>query len=162
MAIKPRCRVLGCTGFAQRQSSLCAVHKRYVDSAPPAGDDEADRFADRVRRQEAEARAAAAAEFRERLATGRYGDLLGDRLGGLVKEASAAAGVGDELGMLRLVFAELMLGDVDLETKVKLMSRLSNAIFAAAKVQRLLTGQLADGLTDAITTILLEIEGDAA
>lgn len=159
-AIKARCALAGCPNFAAGKSSLCVVHKRHV--AGGGAGDEAETFGERVAREDAEHRAAGAAEFRERLASGRYGDLLGERLGGMVAEAAQVAGVGDELGILRVLQAQVLVQIPDLETKVKLLCRLHNTIFAAAKVQRLINGQLADGLTDAITSILLELDGEGA
>lgn len=125
--------------------------------SPPAGDGET--FAERMEREGLERRAEAAAAFRERLESGDYRGLFGDRLSGLMSQAAADGGVADELGALRFVMARLLSEEDDPVTLAKAVARVAAVSIQAARAQRAINGQLAEALTDAMTTILMELEG---
>jgi hypothetical protein len=98
------------------------------------------------------------AAFRARLENGDYRDLFGDQLAEVMAQAAAEAGVADELGALRVVMARLLAEEDDLEVLATLIARIASVSVQAARAQRAISGQLAEGMTDAITTILLELE----
>jgi hypothetical protein len=103
--------------------------------------------------------AAAAAAFRARLEAGDYRALLGRRLGEVMAEAAGEAGVGDELGALRVVMARLLTEEDDLVVLAPLVARIASVSIQAARAQRAISGQLAESLTEALTSILTTIEG---
>jgi hypothetical protein len=104
-------------------------------------------------------RRAAKAAFRERLESGDYRELFGGRLGEVMAQAAEEADVTAELGALRIVMARLMEEEDDLEVLAGLVARVASVSIQAARIQRAITGQLAESLTDAVTTILADLEG---
>ena len=101
----------------------------------------------------------AAAAFRERLEAGDYHQLFGGRLGEVMAQAAEEAGVADELGALRIVLARLMEEEDDLVVLAGLVARVASVSIQAARLQRAINGQLAESLTDAVTSILVDLEG---
>src|ERR687894_75589 len=99
-------------------------------------------------------RRAAKAAFRARLEEGDYRELFGGRLGEVMAQAAEEAGVADELGALRIVLARLMEEEDDLVVLAGLVARVAPVSIQAARLQRAITGQLAESLTDSVTTIL--------
>ena len=73
--------------------------------------------------------------------------------------AAEEAGVTHELGALRVVMARLMEEEDDLVVLAGLVARVASVSIQAARIQRAITGQLAESLTDAVTTILADIDG---
>jgi hypothetical protein len=116
-------------------------------------------FAERMEREGQERRAEAATAFRRRMESGDYRELFGERLRALMVQAAAEGGVADELAILRIVMARLVAEEDDPVTLAKAVARVAAVSIQAARAQRAINGQLADGLTDALTTILMEIEG---
>jgi hypothetical protein len=112
-------------------------------------------------REDAERRAVAAAAFRTRMDAGDYRALFGEQLSALMAQAAADGGVADELAVLRIVMARLLAEESDPVTLAKAIARVASVSVQAARAQRAITGQLAEGLTDAITTILAELDGGA-
>ena len=104
-------------------------------------------------------RRAAKAAFRERLESGDYRELFGGRLGEVMAQAAEEAGVTAELGMLRVVMARLMEEEDDLVVLARFIARVASVSIQAARIQRATTGQLAESLTDAVTTILADMDG---
>ena len=115
--------------------------------------------ADRPSRTESGRRRAAKAAFRERLEAGDYRELFGGRLGEVMAQAAEEAGVADELGALRVVMARLLTEEEDLVVLAPLIARIASVSIQAARVQRAISGQLAESLTEALTTILADLEG---
>ena len=74
-------------------------------------------------------------------------------------EAAGEAGVGDELGALRVVMARLLTEEDDLVVLAPLVARIASVSIQAARAQRAISGQLAESLTEALTSILTEMEG---
>jgi hypothetical protein len=110
----------------------------------------------RQRRLFPDARSAA---FQTRLDSGDYRELLGERLGEVMAQAAAEAGVADELGALRIVMARLLTEEDDPVVLAPLIARLASVSIQAARAQRAISGQLAETLTEALTTILTNLEG---
>ena len=107
----------------------------------------------RERRQEA------AREFRRRLEDGDYRGMFGSRLNTLMVQAAAERGVGDEIAVLRIVMARLLAEEEDPVTLAQAISRVAAVSIQAARAQRTINGQLAEGLTEALTSILTELDG---
>jgi hypothetical protein len=118
-----------------------------------------DSSGDQPSRTESGRRRAAKAAFRARLESGDYRELFGGRLGEAMAQAADDAGVTDELGALRVVMARLMEEEDDLVVLAGLVARVASVSIQAARIQRAITGQLAESLTDAVTTILADIDG---
>ena len=118
---------------------------------------ESERFADRTAREDRERRQDAAAEFRARLDAGDYRGLFGSKLNELMLQAAAENGVDDEIAVLRIVMARLMAEEDDPVTLAKEISRVTAVSIQAARARRAITGKLAEGLTDAMTSILTDL-----
>ena len=99
------------------------------------------------------------ASFRTRLESGDYRELLGKRLGEVMAQAAAEAGVMEELGALRIVMARLLTEEDDPVVLAPLIARIASVSIQAARAQRAINGRLAESLTEALTTILAELEG---
>ena len=100
-----------------------------------------------------------AANFRARLESGDYRELLGERLGEVMAQAAAEAGVGEELGALRIVMARLLTEEDDPVVLAPLIARIASVSIQAARVQRAISGQLAESLTEALTSVLTNLDG---
>ena len=99
------------------------------------------------------------ARFRARLESGDYRELLGERLGEVMAQAAAEAGVGEELGALRIVMARLLTEEDDPVVLAPLIARIASVSIQAARVQRAISGQLAESLTEALTSVLTNLDG---
>ena len=131
------------------------AHRHLGQCQRPAGEE---LFTEQVEREAVERRQAAAAAFRQRLESGDYRGLFGERLGELMAQAAADVGVKDELAVLRIVMARLLAEEEDPVTLANAVARVASVSIQAARAQRAISGQLAEGLTDAMTTILTELE----
>jgi hypothetical protein len=133
--------------------------KNQSDSRAPSGHTTDDSSVDSPDSRPPTSDSAAAAAFRARLESGDYRALLGKRLGEVMAEAAREAGVGDELGALRVVMARLLTEEDDLEVQARLVARIASVSIRAARTQRGISGQLADSLTEALTSVLTNLEG---
>jgi hypothetical protein len=160
---RARCGARGCTNFARRGSAFCAAHKR-VEETVAAGSSRdvegvsSETFAERAAREDRARRQEAAAAFQARLDAGDYRGLFGERLSELMAQAAADGGVADELAVLRIVMARLLAEETDPVVLAKSIARVAAVSIQAARAQRALSGQLAEGLTDAITSILMDFQ----
>ncbi len=157
-----RCKAPGCKTVTQSRRGYCPAHT-WLDreAAADAPDDPLAARTGQVSNVELEAverRQAAAAAFRQRLETGDYRGLFGERLGELMAQAAADGGVTDELAVLRIVMARLLAEEEDVVTLANAVSRVASVSIQAARAQRAINGQLAEGLTEALTTILADLE----
>jgi hypothetical protein len=154
------CKAPGCTTVTRARDGYCPLH------APPGRGRrstalDAEREEDLAAQAECEAaerRQVAAAAFRQRLAAGDYRGLFGEHLGALMAQAAADGGVKDELAVLRIVMARLLTEEDDPVTLAKAVARVASVSIQAARAQRAINGQQAEGLTDALTTLLAELE----
>src|SRR4051794_3700470 len=103
---------------------------------------------------ERERRRRAAAALRARLEAGNYQEILGQRILDLLRDIAAEVGVSDELAILRLVMARLLAEEDDPVTLANTVARVASVSIRAAQVQRAITGQLADTLTESLTSLL--------
>lgn len=110
-----------------------------------------------MEREDQERRQDAAAEFRARMDAGDYRGLFGERLAVLMAQAAADGSVADELAALRIVMARLLAEEPDPVILAKSIARVAAVSIQAARAQRAINGQLAEGLTEAITAILADL-----
>jgi hypothetical protein len=140
-----RCAAPGCGRFVSRKTRWCARHvdlfDELVDESP--GLDER------------------AAEFERRLAQGDYRYLFGQVLREIVEQAAEVPGLADEIGVLRVVLARLMVEERDPKQLAESVSRVAAVAIQAARAQRAISGDQADGLTGALTQILMELDAGA-
>lgn len=111
--------------------------------------------------EERDRQQAAAVEFERRLEAGEYRTLLGVGLGSALEEAARESGVGHELGALRVTLARVLADrSMDPGRQAQAVARLCAASVQAQRIQRAISGQVAESLTDAMTQILAELGGD--
>jgi hypothetical protein len=104
-------------------------------------------------------KAADRAEFGRRLATGDYRELFGEVMREIIRQAANEPGLADEIGVLRVVLARLMCEERDPAALAASVSRVATVAIQAARAQRAIHGGTAEGLTEAITRILMEVDG---
>jgi hypothetical protein len=99
------------------------------------------------------------AEFQRRLANGDYRHLFGQVLREIIDQAGSEQGLSDEIGILRVVLAKLLVEESDVSQLATNVARVATVAIQAARAQRAISGEQAEGLTDAITRILVEMDG---
>jgi hypothetical protein len=142
-----RCAAPGCGRFVKRDAVFCSKHRAfeanerapYSELVPPETDD-------------------AALEFYRRLTEGDYRHLFGETLREVIQQAAAEPGLADEIGILRVVLARLMVVERDPAQLAESVSRVAGVAIQAARAQRAISGEQADGLTDAVTRLLAELD----
>lgn len=140
-----RCAAPGCGRYVARGTVWCTRHASEVDGE--IGPPELDALDERT------------AEFERRLARGEYRHLFGEVLREIIKQAANEPGLADEIGVLRIVLARLLVEESDPKHLAASVSRVAAVAIQAARAQRAISGEQADGLTDAITRILIEMDG---
>lgn len=143
-----RCAAQGCGRFVARGTEWCRRHAVVVSVV----DGEIDP-------PELDALDERAAEFERRLARGDYRYLFGEVLREIIKQAATEPGLTDEIGVLRIVLARLLVEETDPKQLAASVSRVAAVAIQAARAQRAISGEQADGLTDAITRILIDLDG---
>ncbi len=145
MAAK-RCAAPGCGRFVRRDTALCSKHlatnanseESSAGLVPPETDE-------------------AALEFYRRLTEGEYRQLFGETLRQVIEQAAAEPGLTDEIGILRVVLARLMVVEQDPGKLAESVARVAGVAIQAARARRAISGEQADGFTDAVTRMLIEI-----
>ncbi len=97
-------------------------------------------------------------EFKRRMREGDYQALFDDEMKHLMDQAALERSLSDEIGALRVVQARLLHEETDLSKLVSGVARLASVTVQAARVQRAIAGEPADGLTEAISQILAELD----
>lgn len=140
-----RCAAAGCGRFVARGAVHCRRHdglENAGDRGPPAFD----AFDD------------ASERFRERLAGGDYRALLEPAVWEVISAAGAERGLANEIGSLRVVLARLLAEEADAGRLAQNAARVTAVLVQAARAQHALSGEMADGLAEAVTHILAEFE----
>jgi uncharacterized Zn finger protein (UPF0148 family) len=139
-----RCQAPGCGRFVRAGATLCRKHETdAIDDAP------------------LDAREQRRLAFLERLETGEYAALFDDNLRRVITQAAQAMkehGPDDEIGALRFVMARLMAEEVDPTKLATSVTRVVTAAVQAARARRAIGGEAAEGLTSALTQILVELD----
>jgi len=101
--------------------------------------------------------------FQERLEARSYRALYDDPIANVMHQAAAMVaeqGLLDEIGALRIVLARLVMEEQDLSRLATNVTRVAHVAVQAARAQRVISGAAADGLTNALTQILIEVNSD--
>ncbi|MGI8977064.1 MAG: hypothetical protein ACR2GS_10120 [Thermomicrobiales bacterium] len=139
-----RCQASGCGRFVRAGSSFCGKHNPLSDVAVALAD-------------QSELRS----KFRERVERGDYAGLFDDHLSQVMRQAATAVaerGLTDEIGALRYVLARLLMEEDDLTKLAANVTRVTSVAVQAARAQRAISGEVAQGLTSALTQILTELD----
>ena len=145
-----RCAREGCRAWAMRGKESCRAHMAVAVAHPDQATDE------RAEAARAE-RAARVAEFKRRMASGKYRDLLERRVVEVMEEAGREGELIEEIGALRIVMKKLIAEDDDAERLSVSIPRVVNATVRALKAQHAISGKLAGDLTEALTRVLIEM-----
>jgi hypothetical protein len=149
-----RCMAVGCGRFVRAGELFCrrhAVDEDGFDGAEPGETGASDR---------AQAHRARSAEFRRRLAEGDYRSLFDEQIARAMAQAASGEGVFDELGALRFVMARLLFEEDDLTELATNVAKVAGVAVQTARAQKLLNGDAAMRFTDAVTRILMELDGE--
>lgn len=141
-----RCAAPGCGRFVRRGATWCPRHWGELTEV------EREAFVGRP-----DVVDAVAAEFRRRLAEGDYRALFGETLRAVIRQAADEAGLADEIGILRIVLARLLLEERDPAQLATSVSRVAGVAIQAARTQRAIGGVAGESITEAVTTILAEL-----
>ncbi len=142
-----KCARPGCRAWAMRGARYCYAHRTDEYSSPgrPVEGDE------RLSRSEAYARAVRA---------GRVHELVEQAVQEIIQQAGSDRSLEHEIGALRIVLNRVIAMDAlegDPASTAATVARLVDSIVRAVKMQRALSGDLADDLADALTTVLVEM-----
>lgn len=144
MITSRRCEAPRCGRFVHAGASRCNTHEgRGTGETPPDG---------RTERRLA---------FLERLERGEYAALFDDNLSRVIEQAARKMqehGPDDEIGALRFVLARLLAEEHDPVKLASGVTRVASAAVQAARAQRAISGESAEGLTSALTQILAELD----
>lgn len=137
-----RCSAPGCGRFVARGTRLCRRHASdpAADDRGPPGFDAED----------------SAEIFRERLRAGDYRALLEPAVWEVIAAAGAERGLANEIGSLRVVLARLLAEEADSGRLAQNAARVTAVLVQATRAQHALSGEMADGLAEAVTHILAE------
>jgi hypothetical protein len=98
--------------------------------------------------------------FADLARAGRHEELVERTIRYLVEAGGGDLSLNEEIGSLRLILRRVMAVDgldSDPRDTAQTVARLANAIVYAVQAQRAISGRLADDLTDALTTILIDM-----
>lgn len=153
-----RCAAAGCGRFVRRGELFCQRHRSWRAGAADV-DDEDDAVVPEDRGDDDRLRQRAAL-FRQRLAQGDYRNLIDPALREILAQAAAEQGLADEIGALRVVLARLLTEVEDPTRQAAGIARITSASIQAARAQRAISGEQADSLTEALTQVLAELDGE--
>ncbi|MGI8643678.1 MAG: hypothetical protein ACR2LS_06130 [Thermomicrobiales bacterium] len=105
-----------------------------------------------------EQRRNAAATFRRWLEQGNFPALFDQKLSNVIAQAAQERNLSTEIGSLRFVLARLLAEEEDVGKLATSVARVSSVLVQATRVQRTIGGEVADGLTEAMTRILAELD----
>jgi len=139
-----RCETPGCGRFVRAGATHCTEH----DALDTEG-------------EERDAFARARARFQERLERGEYEGLLDENVSQIINQAAKAMaeqGLTDEIGALRFALMRLLAEEKDAAKLAGNVARVASVAVQAARTQRAISGDAAEGLTSALTQILAELD----
>jgi hypothetical protein len=139
-----RCQNPRCGRYVRAEDAQYPQHDAREASDPPTDEKTERRLA-----------------FLERLETGEYAALFDDNLRRVIAQAAERMrehGPDDEIGTLRVVMARLMAEEQDPAKLAASVTRVVTAAVQAARARRAIGGDTAEGLTNALTQILAELD----
>ncbi len=139
MSQATRCERTGCRAWAMRGQSLCYAH-----------------MSQRAGRSDTDEQDGAA------IVSPRLQNVLEERIEELVSRYVADVGLereslGEEISALRIVLARLLAEEHSPTRLATSIPRVVDAVVRAVRAERSMSGALAEGLTDAVTQVLLEL-----
>lgn len=139
MTQRRHCEHPGCRAWAKRGQTLCYAH-----------------FTQRARQRQANAADTPTAELDGARAA------LDQRIEEAVSRFAAEANLeretlSEEIGALRIVLARLLAEEDDPARLATSIPRVVDAVVRAVRAQHALTGEMAEGLSGAVTQILVEL-----
>lgn len=105
---------------------------------------------------------AAAEQFRRRIALGQYRELFDVSVIQILAQAAASHDLDDEIGALRFTLARLIAEEQDPMHLALGVARVVRASVATSRERRELAQAKPDGLTEAMTRVLAELEAEEA
>ena len=125
------CQRAGCRAWAMRGGDFCRAHQSVLDRAVNG-----------------------TAGSTDELVSRRIASIL---LRAGVPDQDRAPPLDDEIGALRLVLARVLETEDDPRRLAATIPRIVDALVRATKTQRQVQGDQAEGLTEALTQVLLEL-----
>ena len=141
VGVAMRCEAAGCGRFVRAGAVRCREHGGDTGDGDAVGTGSG-------------TGTRAARRFRELLARGEYRALFEPPLGEVLTQAAAERPLLDEIGALRVALARLLAEEEDASKLAVGVARLAGVAIQAAKAQRTISGDEANGLTDALAHIL--------
>lgn len=148
-----RCARAGCRAWAMRGRRYCSAH-RHDEAEPrptPDHDVEIDPLIERLERSEA---------FAAAVRAGQQDELIDRAVQQVIAQIGGERSLGEEIGALRIILKRVIALDGlegDPRETAATAARLVDAIVRAVKTERALSGDLADDLSSALTTVLIEM-----
>ena len=90
-------------------------------------------------------------------ATALLRERLEERIAATLAQAGSAQSLAEEIGALRLVLARVLAEEDDPARLATSIPRIVDAVVRAVRAQRALSGVTAEGLTEALTQVLIEL-----
>lgn len=157
------CQVKGCGRFTRAGQVFCSRHPNGEEMPARDSGGSADSGKSPAPARGTPAETVDVIGFQERLEARSYRALYDDPIASVMHQAAAMVaeqGLLDELGALRIVLARLVMEEQDLSRLATNVTRVAHVAVQAARAQRVISGATAEGLTNALTQVLIEINPD--
>ena len=99
--------------------------------------------------------------FQDRVARGRYADLLHPPLRIVLRQGAAIRGVEEELGAIRFALAKLLVEEQDASKLAAGVARLTSASVQAMKLGQSISDETDASLADLLNQILIDLEKES-
>jgi predicted HAD superfamily Cof-like phosphohydrolase len=136
-----RCARPGCRAWAMRGAAFCRAHRDEEEGSARSRSERSEAFAKAVR-------------------AGDIHALIEQAVQQVISQAGADLSLEREIGALRIVLSRVIAMDAlhgDPAATAATVARLVDSIVRTVKTQRAISGDLADDLAGALTTILIEM-----
>lgn len=143
-----RCARAGCRAWAMRGRRFCVAHRQS---------ETAEDYPELV---EADDRLARSRSFATAVRAGRKEELIDRAVQQVIEQIGDERSLGAEIGALRMILRRVIAVDAldgDPKETAATVARLVDAIVRAVKAERAISGSLANDLSDALTTVLIEM-----
>jgi hypothetical protein len=139
-----------------RGGRFCWAHRHDAGESPAVGSESE---IDVLGRQPSE-RALRSERFAEHVRAGRQDELVERAVAAVLTAIGGELSLGQEIGALRLMLHRVIAMDAldgDPRDTAATIARLVDGIVRAVRAQRAISGELADDLSAALTTVLIEM-----